>query len=53
MDKSLLRVIEKGGAFAFHDLFFERILYSDIEKFIEELKNEGISEIHLLHSSSP
>lgn len=50
--REALRVVKKGGAFAFHDLFFERTIYGDIEKFIEELKSEGISEIHLLRSSN-
>lgn len=50
--REALRVVKKGGAFAFHDFFFERSLYGDIKKFIEDLKNGGVSEIHLLRSSS-
>lgn len=45
--KEALRVIKKGGMFAFHDLFFEEKFYGNIEKFIEELKKDGISEIYL------
>ncbi|HWQ71761.1 MAG TPA: methyltransferase domain-containing protein [Desulfitobacteriaceae bacterium] len=50
--REALRVVKKGGVFAFHDLFYEKIFYGDIKEFIEELKNEGISEIHLLRSSN-
>lgn len=41
-----LRIVKKGGAFAFHDLFEAKGLYGDINKFIEELKSAGISEVH-------
>lgn len=44
--KEALRVVKKGGAFAFHDLFEQRKLYGDMEEFVEELRREGISELH-------
>lgn len=49
--REALRVVKKGGTFAFHDLFFADKIYGDIESFVESLKNEGISEIHLIHSN--
>lgn len=44
--KEALRVVKKGGAFAFHDLFEQKLLYGDMEAFINQLKAEGITEIH-------
>lgn len=44
--REALRVVKKGGCFAFQDLFDQKALYGDIRELAEELKNEGISEIH-------
>lgn len=44
--REALRVLKKGGAFAFHDLFEQRQLYGDMEEFIRQLQSEGITEIH-------
>ncbi len=49
--KEALRVVKKGGMFAFHDLFLEKHFYGNIEEFISELKNDGISEITFLRSN--
>ena len=43
--KESLRVLKKGGAFAFQDLFGQERYYGDIDAFIEELKAEGIAKI--------
>ncbi len=43
-----LRVVKKGGSFAFQDLFSQKKLYGDMEEFIAELKEEGIGEIHYI-----
>lgn len=48
--KEALRVVKKGGAFAFHDLFFEEKFYGNIDDFVSQLKAEGIHEIHLICS---
>jgi ubiquinone/menaquinone biosynthesis C-methylase UbiE len=48
--REALRVVKKGGAFAFHDLFFEKKFYGDINDFVRQLKTEGIREIHLVSS---
>ncbi|WP_050607722.1 methyltransferase domain-containing protein [Clostridium niameyense] len=51
--KEALRVVKKGGAFAFHDLFEQKHLYGDIGNFLEELKQNGIAEIHYIpHTES-
>lgn len=46
--KEALRVVKKGGAFAFHDLFEQKSLYGNIQDIIEELKAEGVNEIHYI-----
>lgn len=46
--KEALRVVKKGGAFAFQDMFEHRELYGDMKEFVELLKQEGVSEIHYI-----
>ncbi len=46
--KEALRVVKKGGAFSFQDMFSQKSLYGDMEEFVEELKKEGITEIHYI-----
>ncbi len=46
--REALRVVKKGGVFAFHDLFEQKNLYGDMEELVEELKKEGITEVHYL-----
>lgn len=44
--REALRVLKKGGSFAFHDLFEQRLLYGDMEALVQELRDEGFSEVH-------
>lgn len=46
--REALRVVKKGGSFAFQDLFEQKQLYGDMQEFIEELRKEGIEEIHYI-----
>lgn len=46
--REALRIVKKGGAFAFQDLFAQKQLYGDMEAFVEELRREGIEEIHYI-----
>ena len=46
--REALRVVKKGGSFAFQDMFEQKALYGDMNAFIEELKAEGIAEIHYI-----
>lgn len=47
--REALRVVRKGGSFAFQDMFGQKALYGDMNEFIEELKSSGIvSEIHYI-----
>jgi ubiquinone/menaquinone biosynthesis C-methylase UbiE len=48
--KEALRVVKKGGAFAFQDLFNKQF-YGDIALFNEELKTWGLKEINLIETS--
>ena len=40
--REALRIVKKGGAFS------QKSLYGDMEEFVEELKKEGITEIHYI-----
>lgn len=46
--REALRVVKKDGAFAFQDLFSQTQVYGNMEEFIEELRREGIQEIHYI-----
>lgn len=46
--KEALRVVKKGGSFAFQDLFCQKSLYGDINEVISELKASGVSEINFI-----
>lgn len=46
--REALRVVKKGGAFSFQDMFSQKALYGDMEEFVRTLKAEGISEIHYI-----
>ena len=46
--REALRVVKKGGVFSFQDMFSQKALYGDMDAFVEELKKEGISEIHYI-----
>ena len=36
-----LRVVKRGGAFSFQDLFAQKSLYGDMDAFVEELKRKA------------
>ena len=44
--REALRVLKPGGVFALQDMFGSKRLYGNMEEFVEELKAEGIREIH-------
>jgi ubiquinone/menaquinone biosynthesis C-methylase UbiE len=45
--KEALRVVKKDGIFVFHDLFYIKKIYGDVEKMSEELSTPDISEINI------
>lgn len=44
--KEALRVVKKGGAFAFQDMFEVKRLYGDMDSFLEELNSWGVEDVH-------
>ena len=49
--KESLRVLKKGGIFAIHDLMGPA-RYGDMQKFVQELKEEGYEEVHLIPTAN-
>jgi len=50
--KEALRVIKKGGRFAFQDLFLVRELYGEVDDLLETIKDWGIAEVAFVDTSS-
>lgn len=49
--KEALRVVKKGGSFAFQDMFGQKALYGDMNEFVYELKKSGtVSEIYYINN---
>ena len=47
--REALRVVRRGGAFAFQDMFGQTALYGDMNAFCEELLQDGtVKEIHYI-----
>lgn len=46
--KEALRVVKKGGAFSFQDMFSQKALYGDMNEFVDILRAEGVSEVHYI-----
>ena len=46
--KEALRVVKKGGAFSFQDMFSQEALYGDMDEFVAELKAAGVAEVHYI-----
>ena len=49
--RETLRVLKKGGSFAIHDLM-EPVRYGDMERFMQELKDEGYEDVRLLRTTN-
>jgi len=43
--KEALRVVKKGGAFAFQDLFHEKRIYGDMEDLLKTIRSWGIESV--------
>jgi hypothetical protein len=48
--KEALRVVRKGGAFAFQDLFWKRV-YGDVEELLEEVRGWGIERVEFFDTT--
>ncbi len=43
--KEALRVVKKGGAFSFQDLFHEKRIYGDVDDLLETIRSWGIANV--------
>lgn len=43
-----LRVLKKGGSFAFIDLFGRSAFYGDMEEFVQRMKDSGLREVNYI-----
>lgn len=49
--KESLRVVKKGGSFAFQDLFPNRAMYGDLDSLLAEIRSWGIEEVRYINTS--
>jgi SAM-dependent methyltransferase len=50
--REALRVIRKGGAFAFQDMFLDAALYGDIDTLLDTIRSWGIEEVYFVDTST-
>jgi SAM-dependent methyltransferase len=50
--KEALRVVKKGGAFAFQDLFPSKAIYGDINHLLATIKEWGIQDVRFINTSN-
>jgi SAM-dependent methyltransferase len=50
--REALRVIKKGGSFAFQDLFAVKVLYGELDDLLETIKDWGIAEVAFADTST-
>jgi ubiquinone/menaquinone biosynthesis C-methylase UbiE len=50
--KEGLRVVKKGGSFAFQDLFPNKTIYGDLDSLLIEIKSWGIEEVKFVNTSN-
>ena len=49
--KEALRVIKKGGSFAFQDLFLWKRVYGEVDDLVETIRNWGIDQVDFVNTS--
>lgn len=49
--KEALRVVKKGGKFAFQDLFLEKRVYGEIDELISEIKSWDVEHVEFVDTS--
>jgi ubiquinone/menaquinone biosynthesis C-methylase UbiE len=49
--KEALRVVKKGGVFAFQDLFLWKRIYGEPDELVALIKSWGIQEVHFINTS--
>ncbi|HEX2909015.1 MAG TPA: methyltransferase domain-containing protein [Phototrophicaceae bacterium] len=50
--REALRVIRKGGAFAFQDMFLDQELYGDMDTLLATIRSWGIEEVHFVDTGT-
>ncbi len=50
--REALRVVKKGGSFAFQDLFLVKAIYGEVDDLLETLRGWGIAEVSFLDTSA-
>jgi SAM-dependent methyltransferase len=50
--REALRVLQKGGRFAFQDLFLWKILYGEVDDLLEAIRSWGIARIEFVDTSN-
>ena len=49
--REALRVVRKGGQFAFQDLFLWKALYGDLDALLDTMRGWGIQQVELINTS--
>jgi SAM-dependent methyltransferase len=50
--REALRVVKKGGSFAFQDLFAIEVMYGELDALLETIKGWGIAEVAFVDTST-
>ena len=50
--REAMRVIRKGGAFAFQDMFLNKELYGDVDTLLATIRSWGIEEVHFVETGA-
>ncbi len=50
--REALRVVKKGGSFAFQDLFAIEVMYGELDDLLETIKGWGIAEVAFMDTST-
>jgi len=49
--REALRVLKKGGKFAFQDLFLEKRIYGEVSELLDEMKRWGVRDVQFIDTS--
>jgi SAM-dependent methyltransferase len=49
--REALRVVKKGGRFAFQDLFLEKRIYGELSELLDEMKRWGVQDVQFIDTS--
>lgn len=49
--REALRVVKKGGKFAFQDLFLEKRIYGEVSELLDEMRMWGVQDVQFIDTS--